>query len=77
METAVELLGAACILSAFTLAQTGRLQTASLAYLLLNVAGAGILAVAAAVDGDVGFLLLEGVWTAVSAYGVVRLMLRR
>lgn len=77
METAVELLGAACILSAFTLAQMGRLQTASLAYLLLNVAGAGILAVAAAVDGDVGFLLLEGVWTAVSAYGVVRLMLRR
>ena len=55
----------------------GRLQTASLAYLLLNVVGAGILAVAAAVDGDVGFLLLEGVWTAVSAYGVVRLMLRR
>ncbi len=77
METAVELLGAAFILSAFTLAQVGRLQTASLPYLLLNVAGAGILAVAAAVDGDVGFLLLEGVWTAVSAYGIVRLMLRR
>lgn len=77
METAVELLGAAFILSAFTLAQVGRLQTASLPYLLLNVTGAGILAVAAAVDGDVGFLLLEGVWTAVSAYGLVRLMLRR
>ncbi len=77
METAVELLGAAFILSAFTLAQMGRLETSSLPYLLLNVAGAGILAAAAAVDGDIGFLVLEGVWTAVSAYGIVRLLLRR
>lgn len=77
METAVELLGAALILSAFTLAQMGRLQTSSLAYLALNVAGAGMLAVAAAVDGDVGFLVLEGVWTLVSAYGLARLLLRR
>jgi hypothetical protein len=77
VETVVELLGAALILSAFTLAQMGRLETSSLAYLVLNVAGAGILAAAAAVDGDIGFLVLEGVWTAVSAYGLVRLLLRR
>jgi hypothetical protein len=77
VETVVELLGAALILSAFTLAQMGRLETSSFAYLVLNVAGAGILAAAAAVDGDIGFLVLEGVWTAVSAYGLVRLLLRR
>ena len=77
METLVELLGAALILSAFTLAQVGRLATSSGPYLVLNVAGAGILAVAAAVDGDIGFLVLEGVWTAVSAYGLARLLLRR
>ena len=77
METLIELLGAALILSAFTLAQVGRLQTSSQAYLALNVAGAGILAAAAAVDGDIGFLVLEGVWTAVSAYGLARLLLRR
>jgi hypothetical protein len=77
VETVVELLGAALILSAFTLAQMGRLETSSLGYLVLNVAGAGILAAAAAVDGDIGFLVLEGVWTAVSAYGLVRLLLRR
>jgi hypothetical protein len=77
VETVVELLGAALILSAFTLAQMGRLETSSLGYLVLNVAGAGILAAAAAVDGDLGFLVLEGVWTAVSAYGLVRLLLRR
>ncbi len=59
------------------MAQTGRLQTASLGYLVMNFAGAGILAVVAAVDGDTGFLVLEGVWAAVSAFGIARLMLRR
>ena len=77
METLIELLGAALILSAFTLAQLGRLATTSVVYLVLNVAGAGILAAAAAVDGDLGFLVLEGVWTAVSAFGLARLLLRR
>ncbi len=77
METLVELLGAALILSAFSLVQLGRLATTSIVYLVLNVAGAGILAAAAAVDGDIGFLVLEGVWTAVSAFGLARLLLRR
>lgn len=72
METLAELVGAALILSAFVLAQLGRLTTASLAYLVLNFFGAGTLAVVAAIDGDVGFLLLEGVWAAVSAFSIVR-----
>jgi len=57
--------GAALILSAFVLAQLGRLATASLTYLVLNLLGPATLAVAAAVDGDIGFLLLEGVWAVV------------
>ena len=72
METLFEVLGAALILSAFVLAQVGRLATASLAYLLLNLFGAGTLAVVAAIDGDVGFLLLEGVWAAVAAVSIGR-----
>ena len=72
METLFELVGAALILSAFVLAQVGRLATASLAYLVLNFFGAGTLAVVAAVDGDVGFLLLEGVWATVSAFSIGR-----
>ena len=72
METLAELVGAALILSAFVLAQVGRLATASLAYLLLNLFGAGTLAVVAAIDGDIGFLLLEGVWAAIAAIAIVR-----
>ncbi len=72
METAAELVGAALILSAFVLGQMGRLAPTSMAYLVLNFFGAAILAVTAAVDGDIGFLLLEGVWAAVSAYSILR-----
>ena len=77
MEPLVEVVGAVLILSAFVLAQLDRLPTASLAYLSLNLVGSGILAVVAAIDGDTGFLLLEGVWAAVSAYALARLVLRR
>ncbi len=77
MEQLGELVGAALILSAFVLAQLGRLATTSLAYLVPNFTGAALLAVVAAVDGDVGFLLLEGVWACVSAYSLVRLVLQR
>lgn len=77
METLAELVGAALILSAFVLAQVGRLKTASMAYLVLNLFGAGTLAVVAAVDGDIGFLLLEGVWAAISAVSIVRGVIAR
>ncbi|HEX2046447.1 MAG TPA: hypothetical protein VHF27_01705 [Acidimicrobiales bacterium] len=76
MEHVIEVGGALFILSAFVLAQVGRLTTTSLVYLLLNLAGSGILAVVAAVDGDVGFLLLEGVWAVVSALALAKLLLR-
>ena len=77
MEQIVEVGGALFILSAFVLAQVGRLATTSLVYLLLNLAGSGILAVVAAIDGDTGFLLLEAVWAAVSALALVRLLRSR
>lgn len=77
MEAVVELVGAALILSAFVLAQVDRLSTGSLAYLLLNLTGSGTLAVVAAVDADIGFLLLEGVWAIVSAVALARLLFRR
>lgn len=76
MEAFVEVVGAVFILSAFVLVQMGRMESTSLAYLVLNLAGSGTLAAVAAIDADVGFLLLEGVWAAVSAYGLARLALR-
>lgn len=74
MEPLIELAGAVLILSAFVLAQVGRLGTASPPYLLLNLVGAGLLTVVAALDGDTGFLLLESVWTCVSAYSLTKFL---
>jgi hypothetical protein len=72
MDQAVQLIGAVLILAAFVLAQQRRMATDSVAYLALNAVGAGLLAVVAVLDRDIGFTLLEAAWTAVSTTGLVR-----
>ena len=76
MEQAFQIAGAVFILAAFILGQRKKLSSDSIPYLLMNLIGAGILAVVAAADEDWGFVLLEGVWTLVSAAGLVGLVRR-
>jgi hypothetical protein len=71
MDKIVQILGSLLILVPFALAQLGRLDTRSIPYLVLNLAGSGVLAVEAAVHGQWGFLLLEAVWAMVSLGGLV------
>jgi hypothetical protein len=71
-EQLVQVVGAVLVLTAFAAAQYGALGTRSTAYLLLNLVGAGVLAVLAAADRQIGFLLLEGMWAAVSAWSLMR-----
>ncbi|MGH2785592.1 MAG: CBU_0592 family membrane protein [Actinomycetota bacterium] len=71
MEQIVQIVGALLILAAFVLAQRKLLDTGSSVYLVLNLAGAGVLAVVAAADRDWGFVMLEGVWALVSAGSLV------
>ena len=73
----IQIGGALLILGAFAGAQLRRLDVHSVPYLLLNIAGAGILTVLAAIGRDWGFLLLEGVWTIVSAIGLLGVLRRR
>ena len=70
----VQLVGAMLILSAYIASQQNRMRLDSKEFLGLNTAGAAILAVVAAVNRDLGFLLLEGVWTVVSARGLRRVL---
>jgi hypothetical protein len=70
MEQLVQIIGAILILVAYAGAQAGRLDQRSISYLILNLIGSAILAVLAAVEDQLGFLLLEGVWAIVSAFSL-------
>jgi hypothetical protein len=71
-----QVLGAMLILSAYLLAQFRHLRTDSYLYLVLNFAGAGILAELAAASHQWGFLLLEFAWALVAAGALVRKLAR-
>ncbi|GAB3847403.1 hypothetical protein ACFPIJ_41645 [Dactylosporangium cerinum] len=62
----VQVLGSLCVLVPFVLVQLGRLTSASLWYISLNLAGSTVLAIEAAIGHNWGFLLLEAVWAVVS-----------
>ena len=68
----LQIAGALLVLAAFGLVQLQRLHPRSRVYLVLNVVGAGALAIVAAAEHQWGFLLLESVWTAVAAWALVR-----
>ena len=68
IDQAIQILGAILILIAYAAGLTGRWSSDSLPYLWLNLVGAAILAVLAATSENWGFLLLEGVWTIVTAW---------
>jgi hypothetical protein len=72
MDQAVQVFGSLLILAAFGAVQLGATSTRSRGYLALNLAGSTVLAIVAAVGLQLGFLLLEGCWAMVSAWGLVR-----
>ncbi len=73
MGQPVQIGGALAILAAFVLAQVGMLNHRSFWYLALNVVGAAVLTVDAYLERQWGFVLLEGVWTIVSGWGLIRM----
>jgi hypothetical protein len=70
MDQVIQIVGALLILAAFAAAQAGRLDQRAPSYLVLNLIGSAILAVLAAIDEELGFLLLEGVWALISAHSL-------
>jgi hypothetical protein len=67
---AIQIIGALVILGAFAATQLGELPTDSRLYLLLNLIGSAVLAVIAVVEGQIGFVLLEGIWAIVSGWSL-------
>ncbi|MEV0841121.1 hypothetical protein AB0I55_16385 [Actinocatenispora sera] len=59
-------MGAVLVLAGFFASQIGAVDARSLAYLIVNALGSGVLAVLALLGREWGFLLLEGVWCLVA-----------
>jgi hypothetical protein len=74
LDQVFQVVGALLILAGFVLAQFKVLRVESMTYLVLNVLGSAILAWLAWDDRQWGFLLLEGVWAIVSAWGILQLL---
>jgi hypothetical protein len=72
MASLVQILAALLVLAAFALAQARVVTTQARVYLVLNAAGASVLALDAYAHRQWGFLLLEGVWAAISAWSSLR-----
>ena len=70
-EQLVQIGGALAILTAFVLAQSGRLPARSNTYLALNLAGSAVLTVDAYYGRQWGFFVLEVVWALVSGWGLL------
>jgi hypothetical protein len=77
MEQVIQVVGAVLILVAFAAAQAGAMSQHSVTYLVLNIVGSLVLAVLAVLGPNYGFLLLEGVWTAVSVWSLWRVLTGR
>ncbi len=66
----VQIIGAILILSAYGAHQMKRMQAEGQAYQSLNMFGGLLLCVAAVADRQIGFIMLEGTWTVISAWGL-------
>ena len=77
MDQIVQVLGSLLVLAAFVAAQRRWLSPESRPYLWLNLVGAGVLAVLAAHERQLGFLLLEFCWAVVAGAALLRGALSR
>jgi hypothetical protein len=72
MRQAASFAGALMILVAYAGQQMGWMNSRSSLYNILNAIGSGILLYIALHPFQIGFIVLEGVWTIISVYYLVR-----
>ncbi|MCU1229154.1 MAG: hypothetical protein JWO97_2038 [Acidobacteria bacterium] len=68
----ISIVGAVVILSAYGAQQMKKLHAESVAYQLMNFIGGTCLCVAAVAAQQYGFIILEGTWAVLSAWGLWR-----
>jgi hypothetical protein len=74
VDQVIQIVGALLILAAFAAVQFEQMRPSSRLYLALNLIGSAILAILAVRASQWGFVLLEGVWAIVSAWGLLAVL---
>ena len=74
MTQIISVFGAILILAAYLGVQVKVLPAGKLLFSLLNLVGSGALTYVAIVEEQVGFILLEGAWAAISLAVLVRIL---
>lgn len=67
-------IGVAILLAAFLLNLSGNVNKDSFVYLMMNLLGAGLACYASVLLKYVPFIILEGCWTLVSIFGLMKLI---
>jgi hypothetical protein len=73
MDQVLSIIGAALVLGAFALLQTGRLQPGQLSYQLANLVGPALLATSAVMTEAWAFVVLNVVWGVFAAFKLVEI----
>jgi hypothetical protein len=74
MLQVISVLGALAILAAYAANLFGWVNPSNLWYSVANFLGSAVLTVIAVIDGQLGFILLEGTWALVSLWGIVSVL---
>lgn len=72
MSSILGVIGALCVVIAYTLLQTNKLQYETYTYNLLNFIGALLLTISLVYNFNLGSFLIEVVWLSVSSYGLYK-----
>ena len=70
----ISIAGAVLMLGAYAAHQMERLGRDTYAYQLMNLIGAAALTAAAMATKQAGLILVEGAWTLISVFGLLKLM---
>ena len=73
----IGIIGVIIVIAAFLLLQMARVQADSIVYLIANLFGSVLIVVSLIYNWNLASFIIEVLWVAISAYGLIRTMSKR